>query len=183
MSRIGKLPISIPEGVSLTADGLSVMVKGPKGQMDLKMPRAITIEQKDRQIFVVNKRKNRDSSAIYGLFRSLLANTVIGVSREWSKVLELTGVGYRANMQGVNLVLNLGFSHDVTIEPPTGIKFEVKDGKIIVLGIDKQKVGQIAADIRSVRPPEPYKGKGIHYQGEKIRRKAGKAAKAVGGAK
>jgi large subunit ribosomal protein L6 len=183
MSRIGKTPIIMPANTTIKIINNQVVVTGPKGELTLNLPHGITIDVKSDQINVVNNINASYGRALHGLIRTLIANNIKGVNEEWSQTLELTGVGYRANVQGSDLILNLGFSHDVVIHPITGISFAVKEGRIIVSGIDKQKVGKITSDIRKLKPPEPYKGKGIHYLGEKIRRKAGKAAKAVGGAK
>lgn len=181
MSRIGKLPINIPNGVQVAVDKLEVNVTGPKGQIKFGIPKGIDLDNQGSVIMVKNSAGKR-LDAIHGLVRALLANHIAGVTDGHKKVLELTGVGFRATIQGTDLMLNLGFSHPVVIKPAPGIKYEVKEGKIEVTGIDKQAVGQSAAEIRAIKPPEPYKGKGIHYLGERIRRKAGKAAKAVGGA-
>lgn len=180
MSRIGKTLIQIPNSVTLTINKSSVLVKGPKGEITLNIPNGISVEKQTNDLIVKSTLKGGDGRSIHGLVRAVLANHIKGVVDEWTKTLELTGVGYRANMQGSDLILNLGFSHPVIIHPEKGIILNVKDGKIVISGIDKQKVGHVSSDIRMIKPPEPYKGKGIHYLGEKIRRKAGKAAKAVG---
>ena len=179
MSRIGKLPVSVPAGVEVSINGNEVTVKGPKGELTRSFYSALTIEQaEDNSIVVSRPDDERDSRAQHGLTRTLINNRVVGVSEGYSKTLELVGVGYRAAVKGDKLEMNLGFSHPVIVEKPEGINFECPDqAKIVVSGIDKQQVGQVAADIRKWRKPEPYKGKGIRYQGEHIRRKEGKTAK------
>jgi len=181
MSRIGKAIIDIPKEATVTKDGDQVVVKGPKGELRHSTPYGLTITITDGKLEVECKSSDKAKQALHGYFRAELANAVTGVTTGWTRVLELSGVGYRAAVTGVNLVLNIGFSHPVTVVPPAGISFSVKDGKIVVAGIDKQAVGQVAASIREIKKPEPYKGKGIKYEGEYIRKKAGKA-KAVGGA-
>jgi len=178
MSKIGKLPITLPEGVSLEISGKIVKVKGAKGELELKIAREIEVDQKDKEIIVTAKNKSDKANALHGTSRALIANMVKGVSEGWSKVLELVGTGYRAETNGDSLTLQIGYSHPVKIEAPDGVKFKVEKLEITVEGIDKEVVGQTAASIRAVRPPEPYKGKGIKYKGEIVRRKAGKAAKA-----
>ena len=179
MSRIGKLPVSVPAGVEVSINGNEVTVKGPKGELTRSFYSALTIEQaEDNSIVVTRPDDERERRAQHGLTRTLINNMVIGVSEGYSKTLELVGVGYRAAVKGDKLEMNLGFSHPVIVEKPEGINFECPDqAKIVVSGIDKQQVGQVAADIRKWRKPEPYKGKGIRYQGEHIRRKEGKTAK------
>lgn len=179
MSRIGKLPVSVPAGVEVSINGNEVTVKGPKGELTRSFYSALTIEQaEDNSIVVTRPDDERETRAQHGLTRTLINNMVIGVSEGYSKTLELVGVGYRAAVKGDKLEMNLGFSHPVIVEKPEGINFECPDqAKIVVSGIDKQQVGQVAADIRKWRKPEPYKGKGIRYQGEHIRRKEGKTAK------
>lgn len=179
MSRIGKLPVSVPAGVEVSINGNEVNVKGPKGELTQTFHKELTIEKaEDGSIVVSRPNDERESRAMHGLTRTLIHNMIIGVSEGYSKTLELVGVGYRAAVKGNNLELNLGFSHPVIIEKPEGITFECPDqAKIVVSGIDKQQVGQVAADIRKWRKPEPYKGKGIRYQGEHVRRKEGKTAK------
>lgn len=181
MSRIGRMPVQIPQGVTVNVNNSLVSVKGPKGESSFEIPRGIDVVVADGTIQVATNRKDKPGKALYGLTRALLANQVKGLTQGFSKTLELVGVGYRANLTGTNLVLSVGYSHPVTITPPQGISFSVAEGKIVVSGTDKQLVGQIAANIRAVKPPEPYKGKGIRYEGEYVRKKAGKAAKAVGG--
>lgn len=182
MSRIGKLPISIPSGVTVEIQDRLVTVKGSKGQLQQMIEPEIRIVEKDGSLHVEVADSSKRSAALWGLYRALLYNMVVGVTEGYTKHLELSGVGYRAAMQGSNLQLSVGYSHPVIMTPPDGVTFAASENtKIAVSGIDKQKVGEAAAKIRAVRPPEPYKGKGIRYAGERIRRKAGKAAKAVGG--
>lgn len=180
MSRIGKIPVELPEGVSLKVEGGEVAVSGPKGTLKRKIPREVEIEVKDNTAQVITKKNNHKAKVIHGTFRAHLANMSKGVSDGWSKVLELVGTGYRSELSGKTLVLNVGYSHQVKIDAPEGIEFNVEKTQVTVNGIDKEKVGQIAAEIRAVRPPEPYKGKGIKYKEEEVRRKPGKAAKAQG---
>lgn len=179
MSRIGRMPVDVPQGVDVEIKGSHVRIKGPKGQMEHTFPAAMDISMEDGQIAV--KRPSDDSShrALHGMTRALINNMVVGVSQGFEKVLEVNGVGYRAELNGKNLLLNVGYSHPVEVEPPAGIAFDVdtRARQIKVHGFDKAAVGQVAADIRKVRPPEPYKGKGIKYLDERIRRKAGKAGK------
>ncbi|MBD2594276.1 50S ribosomal protein L6 [Nostoc sp. MBR 210] len=175
MSRIGKRPITIPTKVQVTIDGTKVVVKGPKGELSRDLPVQVTVNQEGETLQVVRKDDSRTSRQMHGLSRTLVANMVEGVSQGFQRRLEIQGVGYRAQVQGRNLVLNMGFSHQVHIEPPDGIQFAVENNtNVIVSGYDKEVVGNTAAKIRSVRPPEPYKGKGIRYAGEVVRRKAGK---------
>ena len=179
MSRIGRLPIAIPAGVDVSVDGNTVTVKGPKGELEQKFSDKLSVEVADGQIEVKRFDDEDESKALHGLTRSLINNMVIGVTEGYSKKLVLVGVGYRAQLKDGGLQMSLGYSHPVYIEPVDGITFECPSNtEIIVKGIDKQKVGQVAADIRRKRPPEPYKGKGIKYDGEHIRRKLGKAASA-----
>ncbi len=179
MSRVGKLPIDIPQGVSVNINKNSVVIKGPKGELQRDFPPEITIEQKDNQIVVTRHSDHRTHRAKHGLTRSLLNNMVVGVHSGFRRELQIEGVGYRANLKGKSLELNVGYSHPVVFNPPDGISFEVdKSGReLAVTGADKEVIGEIAAQIRRLRPPEPYKGKGIRYVGERIRRKAGKAGK------
>lgn len=178
MSRIGKKPVLIPAGVSVAIDGSHVTVKGPKGELSRTFSPLVTIEEEGQELHVLRVDDSTESNAQHGLTRTLLNNMVIGVTEGYEKRLELTGVGYRATLKGKDIELSLGFSHPVSYACPEGITFEVPDNThIVVKGIDKEQVGRVAAEIRQKRPPEPYKGKGIHYQGEHIRRKAGKAAK------
>ncbi len=174
MSRIGKKPILIPQGVTIKIDGQKIMVSGPKGELERKIRPEIKIEVKDNQIMLSPQIESKKTPAFWGLFRSLIFNMIEGVVNGFEKKLEMHGLGYRASKEGEDLILLVGFSHPVKINVPDGISFTVEKNIIIVSGIDKEKVTQIAAKIRKVRPPEPYKGKGIRYQGEKIRRKAGK---------
>jgi large subunit ribosomal protein L6 len=180
MSRVGKQPITLPPGVEVRIDGPAVSVKGPKGELTRRLDPDMRVEQQDGQILVTRPSDQARHRAMHGLTRTLIANMVSGVSEGFSKTLEMQGVGYRAQMQGQDLVLAVGFSHPVQIAPPANIEFEVEGtSKIVVRGINKEQVGQVAADVRKVRPPEPYKGKGIRYAGEYVRRKAGKAGKAA----
>lgn len=176
MSRIGRAPITVPAGVTITQNGNVVTVKGPKGELTREFVADMIIEVADNTITVKRPTDNKEHRALHGLTRTLLNNMVIGVTAGFSKTLEINGVGYRAAKQGNNINLSLGFSHPVIVEPPTGITFEVPaPNKIIVSGINKEVVGAMAAKIRGYRQPEPYKGKGIKYEGEVIRRKVGKA--------
>ena len=179
MSRIGKSPITIPSGVEASVSGQTVTVKGPKGQLTQELPQGITANVDDGVLTVERPDDERQSRALHGLSRSLVANMVTGVTEGFVKSLEIQGVGYRCQAKGKNAIeLALGFSHPVSIQAPDGIEFDVPEPtKINVVGIDKQLVGQVAADIRDWRKPEPYKGKGIRYVGERVMRKAGKAAK------
>ncbi|MFO7292697.1 MAG: 50S ribosomal protein L6 [Actinomycetes bacterium] len=178
MSRIGNAPITVPSGVEITIDGPEVTVKGPKGELSRRFPERVTVSVEDGVAKVTRIDDSRESKALHGLSRALLANMVTGVSEGYRKDLEIQGVGYRAQLKGRDLELQVGFSHPVTVPAPEGITFEVPEPtKISVVGIDKELVGQTAAVVRKVRPPEPYKGKGIRYVGEYVRRKAGKAGK------
>ncbi len=178
MSRIGKRPIKVPAKVQVTIDGAKVLVKGPKGELSRELPTQVTVSQ-EGEILQVNRRDDsRVSRQMHGLSRTLVFNMVEGVSQGFQRRLEIQGVGYRAAVQGRNLVLNMGYSHQVQIVPPEGIQFAVENNtNVIVSGYDKEVVGNMAAKIRDVRPPEPYKGKGIRYAGETVRRKAGKTGK------
>ena len=179
MSRVGRLPIAIPNGVTVTVTPENVVtVKGPKGQLEKAMHKDIQITVQGNEVVVTRPCDNKDHRALHGLTRALLNNMVKGVSEGYQKTLELVGVGYRAQLQGKKLVMNLGYSHPVEIEPVEGVTFEIPAAtKVVVKGIDKEKVGDMAADIRKWRVPEPYKGKGIKYEGEVIRRKEGKTGK------
>ncbi len=178
MSRIGKQPVPIAGGVQITiGDGNEITVKGPKGQLQRTFPGDIRFAMEEAQVVVTRPSDASAHRALHGLSRSLLNNMVVGVTDGFTKTLEVQGVGYRAQLEGANLRLAVGFSHPVVVEPPEGISFAVEGPRINVSGIDKEKVGQVAADIRKIRPPEPYKGKGIRYLGERVRRKAGKAGK------
>jgi large subunit ribosomal protein L6 len=177
MSRIGKKPIEVPAGVIVAVDPGRVTVSGPKGELRQVVPQRIKIEQEDGTIVVTRPTERGDDRALHGLTRSLIANMVEGVTQGFEKRLEIQGIGYRATLAGANLELQVGFSHTVRVVPREGISFEVPvPTQIVVRGIDKQMVGQTAAEIRKVRPPEPYKGKGIRYEGEYVRRKVGKRA-------
>lgn len=178
MSRIGKKPVTVPAGVTVTINGNEVKAKGPKGELDRTFSDLVTISQEREEIHVVRNDETTESNAQQGLTRTLIHNMVVGVSEGFEKKLELTGVGYRAQLKGKDLDLSLGYSHPVIYSCPENISFEVPDNThITVKGISKEQVGQVAAEVRAKRPPEPYKGKGIHYEGEHIRRKLGKAAK------
>lgn len=178
MSRIGKRPITIPNKVTIAIDGTKVAVKGPKGELSRDLPALVTVEQEGETLHVKRRDESRTARQLHGLCRTLVANMVEGVSQGFQRRLEIQGVGYRAQVQGRNLVLNMGYSHQVQIAPPEGIQFAVENNtNVIVSGFDKEIVGNTAAKIRAVRPPEPYKGKGIRYAGEVVRRKAGKAGK------
>jgi large subunit ribosomal protein L6 len=178
VSRIGKQPIPVPSGVEVKIEGSTVTVKGPKGVLSQTLSDILSITLEDGVILVTRPDESRTARSLHGLTRTLVANMVIGVSEGYAKNLEIVGVGYRAVLKGDNIELQLGFSHPVIIVPEPGITFEVPaPTKITVRGIDKQRVGQVAADIRKWRKPEPYKGKGVRYEGEKVRRKLGKAAK------
>ena len=183
MSRVGNAPIELPSGVEVTVDDGLVTVKGPKGELSERIDSRISTDIDDGVVTLERADEERETRAIHGLSRALVNNMVVGVSEGYQKELELVGVGYRAALKGKTLELQVGFSHPVTVEAPDGIEFEVPENtKIIVRGIGKQQVGQVAADIRAVRKPEPYKGKGIRYAGEHVRRTAGKAGVAgVGG--
>lgn len=179
MSRIGRSPVPVPSGVDVTISGSTVTVKGPKGTLERELPSPITVRQEGDELIVERPDDDRESRARHGLARSLVNNMVVGVSEGFSKHLEIVGVGYRATAKGPgSLELALGFSHPVSVKAPEGISFEVPvPTQIVVSGIDKQAVGQVAADIRKWRPPEPYKGKGVRYRDEYVVRKAGKAGK------
>ena len=178
MSRIGKHPIPVPAGVEVSIEGNHIHVKGPKGELDYDFNTLMTVVLEDGQIVVTRPGDSRQAKSFHGLTRTLIANMVEGVSNGFQKKLELVGVGYRAALKGSNLEMQLGYSHPVIVEPPAGITFEVPDQThIVVNGADKQQVGETAAVIRKWRKPEPYKGKGIRYEGEVVRRKLGKAAK------
>lgn len=180
MSRVGKKPIEIPANVQITIENGTLAAKGSLGELSVQYPANNFLIKQDGQMLTVEVSSQKfKSSALWGLYRSLIANVVQGVSQGYSKKLEIQGVGYRAEVKGKELVLNLGYSHPVIVDIPDGIKIEVEKANIIISGIDKQKVGQIAADIRSKRKPEPYKGKGIRYEGEHVRRKQGKRAAAA----
>ncbi len=176
MSRIGKLPVSVPAGVDVKLNGSDISVKGPKGELSYSFSKNLKISQTDEGIVVERPNDERENRSLHGLTRTLIHNMIVGVTEGYVKTLELKGVGYRASLKGKSLEMTLGFSHPVKVDPPEGIEFECPEATLIhVKGIDKQLVGQVAADVRSYRPPEPYKGKGIRYQGEHVRRKEGKA--------
>lgn len=181
MSRIGRLPIEIPQGVNVEIKGSSIKVKGPKGELNYTFPPVVEIKNEDGTLTVNRVSDEKFHRSMHGTARAVISNMVTGVSTGFEKFLEIQGVGYRADMNGKNLVLNVGYSHPVEMDPPEGITFEVleRNNIVKVSGYDKEVVGQTAALIRKVRPPEPYKGKGIRYQGEYVRRKAGKAGKAA----
>jgi len=183
MSRIGRLPIAVPSGVDVTIAGRELTVKGPKGTLSRTLHPDMKVSQEDGTIVVSRPTEQKTHKQLHGLTRTLVNNMVIGVTDGYRKGLEITGVGYRAALNGNKLTLNLGYSHPIEIDPPEGISFEVENPtRLAVVGIDKELVGQIAAKVRQTRKPEPYKGKGVRYSGEYIRRKAGKAGK-IGGKK
>ena len=182
MSKIGKLPVSIPEGVTVQLSQNRIEVSGPKGDLSFTFRPEVDIAVEDSTIKVARRQETKFAKSLHGLTRSLVANMIKGVSQGHEKVLELIGVGYRASIQGENLLLSVGFSHPVLIKKIKGVDFEIKDNKIIISGADKSLVGEIAASIKRVRPPEPYKGKGIKYLDELVRRKAGKTLKTATGA-
>jgi large subunit ribosomal protein L6 len=179
MSRIGKSPIPVPSGVDVTIAGRQITVKGPKGTLERVLPGEITVRQDGEELLVERPNDERQNRAMHGLVRSLVSNMVVGVHQEFTKELEIIGVGYRAAAQGPNkLDLALGFSHPVSVQAPDGITFEVPaPNRIVVRGVDKEAVGQVAANIRKIRKPEPYKGKGVRYLGEHVAKKAGKTGK------
>ena len=183
MSRIGKAPITVPSGVDVAVEGQQVTVKGPKGTLSRALHPDMTLSREDGTLVVTRPTEQKTHKQLHGLTRTLVNNMVVGVTDGYRKGLEITGVGYRAALSGKKLQLNLGYSHQIEIDPPEGITFEVENPtRLAVVGIDKELVGQIAAKVRSTRKPEPYKGKGVRYSGEYIRRKAGKAGK-IGGKK
>lgn len=177
MSRIAKKPIRVDEGVKISLQDAKVLISGSKGQLSFEVPKALKVRVETDGVFVDRKGETKPARSMHGLFYRLLSSGVKGVSQGWEKVLELVGTGYRARMDGKNVVLSIGFSHPVAIVPPEGISFSVEENRIKVEGIDRHLVGQVAANIRRVRPPEPYKGKGIRYLGEEVARKPGKATK------
>jgi large subunit ribosomal protein L6 len=183
MSRIGRLPIAVPATVDVTIEGRRLTVKGPKGTLTRELHPDMTVKREDENLVVTRPTEQKTHKQLHGLTRTLVNNMVVGVTDGYRKGLEITGVGYRAAKAGEKLQLNLGYSHQIEIDPPAGISFEIESPtRLAVVGIDKELVGQIAAKVRSTRKPEPYKGKGVRYAGEKIRRKAGKAGK-IGGKK
>lgn len=178
MSRIGKQPVPIPKGVTVTIDGQTVTAKGSKGELTREFPPEIAFAQEGEEVVVTRVNESRNARQRHGLVRTLIANMVEGVSKGYEKKLEIQGVGYRASLQGQKLVMALGYSHPVEFDPPNGIAFAVeKNTNVTITGIDKEVVGNTAARVRAARPPEPYKGKGVRYAGEQVRRKAGKAGK------
>jgi len=178
MSRIGRLPIDIPTGVDVAIDGQNVSVKGPRGAMAHTIPAPLTAAIEDGKVIVSRPDDERRSKSLHGLTRTLIANQIIGVTQGYTKGLEIVGTGYRVQAKGANIEFALGFSHPVLVEPPAGISFTVEgNNRVTVSGIDKQAVGETAANIRKIRKPEPYKGKGVRYAGENVRRKAGKSGK------
>jgi large subunit ribosomal protein L6 len=178
MSRIGRLPIDIPAGVDVTVDGSAVTVKGPKGELALTVASPIEVKIEDGQLLVTRPDDERESRSLHGLTRTLIANQIVGVTEGYAKSLEVVGTGYRVQAKGSSVEFALGYSHSITVDPPAGITFEVEgNNKLHVRGIDKQAVGEVAANIRKLRKPEPYKGKGVRYAGEVVRRKAGKSGK------
>lgn len=182
MSRVGRLPVTVPSGVQVDIQGLNVRVKGPKGTMERTFAPGVAIQMEDGHVVVTRETDAPTHRALHGTARALINNMVTGVSTGFTRVLEWDGVGYRAEMSGKNLVLHVGYSHPVEVQPEDGVSFDVdaRARQIKVSGFNKEQVGQVAANIRSIRPPEPYHGKGIHYLGEKIRRKAGKSGKGKG---
>jgi large subunit ribosomal protein L6 len=178
MSRIGRLPISVPSGVEIKIDGQDVAVKGPKGELKLTVKSPIEVKLEDGQVLVTRPDDERESRSLHGLTRTLIANQIVGVTDGYSKGLEVVGTGYRVQSKGNSVEFALGYSHPITVDPPQGISFTVEgNNKLTVSGIDKQAVGEVAANIRKLRKPEPYKGKGVRYAGEVVRRKAGKSGK------
>ena len=178
MSRIGRMPIDIPAGVTVTVDGQDVTVKGPKGELSLTVASPIEAKVEENQVVVTRPDDERASRSLHGLTRTLINNNIIGVTQGYEKKLEVVGTGYRVSSKGQGVEFALGYSHPITVDPPQGITFTVEgDDKLTVSGIDKQAVGEVAANIRKLRKPEPYKGKGVRYEGERVRRKAGKAGK------
>jgi len=178
MSRIGRLPIAIPAGVDVAIDGQQVTVKGPKGELKHTVASPIEVTIEDGQVLVTRPDDERASRSLHGLTRTLIANQITGVTEGYTKGLEVVGTGYRVTSKGSSVEFALGYSHPITVEPPAGITFTVEgNNRLIVSGIDKQAVGEVAARIRKLRKPEPYKGKGVRYQGEVVRRKAGKSGK------
>ena len=183
MSRIGRMPVTVPSSVEVTIDGRRLTVTGPKGTLTRDLHPDITVSREDGQLVVTRPTEQKTHKQLHGLTRTLVNNMVVGVTDGYRKGLEITGVGYRASKNGEKLQLNLGYSHPIEIDPPQGISFEVENPtRLAVIGIDKELVGQVAARVRATRKPEPYKGKGVRYAGEQVRRKAGKAGK-IGGKK
>lgn len=179
MSRVGRKPLKIAEGVTISVDGQTVTVRGPKGELEHAIPAGITAKIEGDELLISRDSEVKFVKSLHGTVQRTLDNAIKGTTLGWSKTLELVGTGYRARLEGASLILAIGFSHPVRFDPPEGITFNVEEASITVSGIDRHLVGQTAANVRAVRPPEPYKGKGIKYVGEYIRRKAGKAAKTV----
>jgi large subunit ribosomal protein L6 len=178
MSRIGRMPIEIPAGVTVSIQGQDVSVKGPKGELSLRVKEPIVAAMVESQVLVTRPDDERESRSLHGLSRTLIQNLIIGVTEGYQKSLQVVGTGYRLATKGQGVEFSLGYSHPITVEPPAGITFTIEgNDKLIVSGIDKQAVGEVAANIRKLRKPEPYKGKGVRYEGEHVRRKAGKAGK------
>jgi large subunit ribosomal protein L6 len=178
MSRIGRMPIDIPAGVTVTIAGQDVSVKGPKGELSLRVKEPIVAAMVESQVVVTRPDDERESRSLHGLTRTLINNQIIGVTEGFTKTLQVVGTGYRLAAKGQGIEFSLGYSHPITVEPPAGIAFTIEgNDKLIVSGIDKQAVGEVAANVRKLRKPEPYKGKGVRYEGENVRRKAGKAGK------
>jgi large subunit ribosomal protein L6 len=178
MSRIGRLPIPVPAGVDVKVDGQDVVVKGPKGELALTVKSPIAVALENGEVLVTRPDDERESRSLHGLTRTLISNQILGVTEGYTKGLEVVGTGYRVQSKGSSLEFTLGFSHSITVDPPAGITFAVEgNNKVTVSGIDKQAVGEVAANIRKLRKPEPYKGKGVRYAGEIVRRKAGKSGK------
>jgi large subunit ribosomal protein L6 len=178
MSRIGRMPIDIPTGVTVTIAGQDVSVKGPKGELSLRVKEPIVAAMVESQVVVTRPDDERESRSLHGLTRTLINNQIIGVTEGFTKTLQVVGTGYRLAAKGQGIEFSLGYSHPITVEPPAGIAFTIEgNDKLIVSGIDKQAVGEVAANVRKLRKPEPYKGKGVRYEGENVRRKAGKAGK------
>jgi len=178
MSRIGRMPIDIPTGVTVTIAGQDVSVKGPKGELSLRVKEPIVAAMVESQVVVTRPDDERESRSLLGLTRTLINNQIIGVTEGFTKTLQVVGTGYRLAAKGQGIEFSLGYSHPITVEPPAGIAFTIEgNDKLIVSGIDKQAVGEVAANVRKLRKPEPYKGKGVRYEGENVRRKAGKAGK------
>lgn len=177
MSRVGKKPIAIPEGVTVVVGQGEVKIRGAKGELSYNIPQDLAAEVRGQEVIVSRKNDSKTAKSLHGLLARVIKNATFGVTVGWSKTLELVGTGYRARVDGGNLVLSIGFSHPVVISPPEGITLAVSENKVTVSGADKAIIGQVAANIRKVRPPEPYQGKGIRYEGEYVRKKAGKSAK------
>lgn len=182
MSKVGKLPITVPDGVQIEFKGKDVVVKGREGELKLTLPPSLVLEKGEKSLLVKRLKEDKRTTALHGLYRSLIKNAVIGVDKPWKKELEIVGTGYNVKMQGEDLVFKVGYSHLVVFKKPLGVRFQIKgNNKIIISGPDKQLVGQVAHRIKMIRKPDPYKGKGIRYKGEKIKLKPGKKAKVVGG--